>query len=175
VKYGDLSRRRQLARTRDVARHVVARYIHGGYRLRLLAHTDNTSYHVTLSHAGDSYVLRLAGKPSPQVESEIAWLRALADAGYPVPNPLVTLDGSRVVPVTIPGTDATRTASVWRWVAGRAVGVNASPSVAWRLGVLVARLHSHAERFDVPAGFRRPVMDTDGLFEALPDFCREPT
>jgi PadR family transcriptional regulator, regulatory protein PadR len=138
MRYAELSRRRQLARTYDVARNVVARYIAGDCQLRLLAHTDNTSYHVTLSHAADSYVLRLAAKPPPAVESEIAWLRALADAGFPVPNPLLTLDGSRIVPVSIPGTDATRTASLWRWVGGRAVGVSASPSLARRLGVLIA-------------------------------------
>jgi Ser/Thr protein kinase RdoA (MazF antagonist) len=99
------------------------------------------------------------------IQSELEWLAALCrETDLTVPEPQRTTDGALFVEVQIPGIPQARQCSLLRWMTGRLLQENLQPAHYRALGVTMAKLHTHAESWQFPAGFTRPHYDWDGLF-----------
>jgi Ser/Thr protein kinase RdoA (MazF antagonist) len=105
------------------------------------------------------------------LHSELAWMRALGDAGaVTVPPVLPAADGRLVVEVAHPDVPQPRQVSVLGWLSGAPAGtsehgVDLDDRSASRLyadaGALAARLHEHD--WAPPEGFTRHAWDAEGL------------
>ena len=134
-------------------------------RATLINLSENHTYRID-APAGAT-VLRLH-RPGYQtavsIESELAWLQALArDTDLPVVRPLVGRDGRLVQQV------AGRNAVLFAFEAGREP-VTGSASLFRILGAFAAKAHRHVTTWHPPAEFSRPtwsastMLDSDGLW-----------
>jgi Ser/Thr protein kinase RdoA (MazF antagonist) len=146
--------------------------------LTLVSLAENVTFKVT-DRDGSAYVLRLH-RPGyhtlDELVSERAWIRALAEAGIDVPDPVPTRDGRDYVPVTIPATGEQRFAGMLRWTEGRllshVLAETSDPTVVEdtfaQLGALTAAMHNQASAWRPPSGFTRHALDRDGLMGDAP-------
>lgn len=101
------------------------------------------------------------------MKSEVEWVKALGEAGLPVPEAIQTIDGHYYVEVEVDGV-AIQVGAV-AWVSGQpvkqAVDLN-DPALAAHyrsIGVLAAKIRKNADSWSPPAGFSRRRWDNDGL------------
>ena len=80
------------------------------------------------------------------IESEIAWLRALADEGLHVPCPLADAHGRFLLRWQPDPAQAPRHAVLLTWLGGRMHDRGLTPERLRRVGALTARLHGTAAR-----------------------------
>ena len=147
--------------------------------LALVSMTENVTFKVTDRHDGRAYVLRLH-RPGyhtlEELESELAWIRALGDAGVEVPKPVSARDGRNYVPVGIAATGEVRFAGMARWTEGRLLSEVLAETGDERqvenyfsqLGALTAAMHNQASPWQPPPGFTRHHLDADGLMGPAP-------
>ena len=147
--------------------------------LALVSMTENVTFKVTDRHDGRAYVLRLH-RPGyhtlEELESELAWIRALGDAGVEVPKPVSARDGRNYVPVGIAATGEVRFAGMARWTEGRLLSEVLAEAGDERqvenyftqLGALTAAMHNQASPWQPPPGFTRHHLDADGLMGPAP-------
>jgi len=95
--------------------------------------------------------------------SMLAWLRALADEGLAVPEPIRSADGALLVPVSTESGQRLCTLS------SKAPGKqrrrrNLRPGNLRSVGRQVARIHAQAEKFSPPEGFTRLTWGWDWVF-----------
>lgn len=114
------------------------------------------------------YILRVHQpdyQTSEAIELELAWLAAMCrEADLPVPEPVLALDGSLLIQVSVPGIPGERNCSLLRWLKGRYVrkGIRAEHYRAQ--GGLMAGLHNFAVRWQPSPGLTKRKYDWDGLF-----------
>lgn len=147
--------------------------------LALVSMAENVTFKVTDRRDGRTYVLRLH-RPGyhtlDELDSEQAWIRALADAGIDVPRAVSAHDGRGYVPVTIEATGERRFAGLARWTEGRllsdVLAETGDQAVVEdyfsQLGALTAAMHNQASAWQPPPGFRRHALDSDGLMGMAP-------
>ena len=147
--------------------------------LALVSMTENVTFKVTDRHDGRAYVLRLH-RPGyhtlEELESELAWIRALGAAGVEVPKPESARDGRNYVPVGIAATGEVRFAGLARWTEGRLLSEVLAQADDERqvenyftqLGALTAAMHNQASPWQPPPGFTRHHLDADGLMGPAP-------
>ncbi|MDQ2885006.1 MAG: phosphotransferase [Chloroflexota bacterium] len=159
-----------------MAETALASYDLGAVRLTPLMHFFNTTFRIDTcpqspdaqpEHAGERYVIRIH-RPGTQdaatIRSELLWLLALRrDMGLVVPEPVPTRAGELVTLAATAGVPEPRQCVVFRWVAGRFLRASLGVQELERVGAFLARLHQHAERFVIPAGFSRRRWDYEGL------------
>lgn len=141
-----------------------------GAPVRLISHRENRVHAVDLPGGGRA-VLRLhrAGyHGAAALQSELAFMQALAAAGLDVPAPIPAADGRLLVVV---GGVA---CSLLSWVEGAPIlraGEPLPPDAPDRyraLGAALARLHVLADAWKIPSGFVRPAWDAAGLLGDAP-------
>lgn len=147
--------------------------------LALVSLSENVTFKVTDRRDGNAYVLRLH-RPGyhtlAELESERAWIRALADSGVDVPIAMLARDGRDYAPVTIPATGEQRYAGMARWTEGRLLSEvlaetgddSAVENYFAQLGVLTAAMHNQASTWQTPPRFARHHLDSDGLMGDAP-------
>ena len=126
--------------------------------------TENWTYRID-EPGREPIVLRVyrpGGRPEVEVQSELAWLRALrADLGPIVPEVVATLDGAHIVEVH-PSPAVPRC-----YCAGFSLAPGEEPPedalAPWfpRLGAITARFHAHARAWRPPSWFSRPTWDLE--------------
>ncbi|MGM1029373.1 MAG: phosphotransferase enzyme family protein [Actinomycetota bacterium] len=161
----------------------VARLALGAYGLpddapiTFVKHREN---HVFRADApGASYAVRVhrSGYHSEgEIRTELEYVRALRDAGVPVPEVLATLDGSPFARIT--SGDRMHLVSLQRWLVDAVpfgdidaalAGTHApEPAEFEEIGAMLARLHVTTARIGVPDGFERAAWDADGLAGRAP-------
>ena len=174
-EYEGLTRLGKLRRTNRVAQAALEAFGITDARLRLMVDAGNTTYRVNAVDPkpadGSLYVencfsLRLH-QPGYQnegaVDSELEWLKALSEAGLPVPQPIPTKEDELSVEVSIPGAPMRR-CSLLRWMKGRMAGKPVRPWHLKTIGRLIARLQDHASSWSPPSGFVRRHYDRNGLW-----------
>lgn len=141
-----------------------------------MGHSDNITYRVEVPD-GALYLLRLH-QPSlniwkgvrqlPEfIASELAWLEALAEGGFPVQHPMRTHAGDLVASLQPEGAPLPESgplpATLLTWQAGRHFTAQAPDAEAQieQFGGLVGRLHDFSSGWSPPAGFARPSYDED--------------
>lgn len=140
---------------------------------RLVKNRENIVFELRLAD-GSHAALRLH-RPGYQtlagIESELHWMRALAQAGLQVPVPVPTQDGALVAVA------GGRCLSCVTWLQGEALGSAEAPlpgepeeqaALMHDLGALIARLHDATDAMAMPAAFTRPCWDTEGLLGEAP-------
>lgn len=129
-------------------------HLHG--QVTLLCHSENATYRVDCAD-GQRFVLRVH-KPGyhqrADIESELAWLNALQEAGIPVPQPIAGLDG-RHVQQGLSDSGAVLNLVLFHWVNGAEPNEDVDPSAFKRLGAITARLHQHSQQWQRPTSFQR--------------------
>jgi Ser/Thr protein kinase RdoA (MazF antagonist) len=174
--YEGLTRLGRLRRARSLACAALDAFGLAEADLRFVVEAGNILYRVKARgfasekrglYVDDCCLLRLhwPGYQSDcAVDSELVWLQALSDVGFPVPQPLAAKDGKLSVDVSVPGVPGVRRCSLLRWVKGRMVEKRVRPWHLKAIGNLMARLHDHASSWRQPAGFMRRHYDRNGLW-----------
>ena len=175
-----LTRGGQVRRMRQLAETALRAYDLGEVHLTPLMHFFNTTFRIDIcprlsqsgqeypaARKGERYVIRIH-RPGSQdaltIQSELLWLLSLRrEAGLVVPEPVTTRDGALVTTTTTAGVPEPRHCAVFRWVDGRFPGARLTTKELELVGTFMAKLHRHAERFVVPAGFFRKRWDFEGL------------
>ena len=142
--------------------------------------SENIAFRVE-DRQGTRYVLRLH-RPwyhdLAELNSEQTWTAALRDAGVDVPVPVMTRAGTGYASVEVGG--ERRYAGVLEWVDGTALAAiihdSGDPAFVRErfalLGATMASIHNQASTWTVPDGFRRHVLDADGLMGERPFWGR---
>ena len=144
----------------------------GDASLDIIKHRENSVFKVTASD-GQKFVLRLhrpGNHRDAAINSELVWMGALLDSGFPAPKVIPTKTGDLFVRVEN-GTDS-RQCNLLEYVEGRLFndlgrvekGMQAEMCERYeRLGALAARVHIDAESWQPPEGFERIAWDEEGL------------
>ncbi|HEX7062945.1 MAG TPA: phosphotransferase [Woeseiaceae bacterium] len=158
----------------EAARAALGRWDLGDAKLALFAHRENAVFKVDTGDA--SYALRVhrpGYHDDAALASELAWMRALAQAGVEVPAIVPAADGELFVKVRADGIAAPVQVDLIEWIDGEPLAVGArhgkAAEAGWvrdqwgRLGALAAALHEHSAGWQPPAGFVRHAWDEHGL------------
>lgn len=145
-----------------------------GARLEFVAGRENRVYRV--SDASGDYALRVKRpgyRRSIELESELQWMAALAQAGLLVPRPLPSLRGRLLEEVGGHQVD------LLTWLPGQTLGAalqdQPAPDIAGlfhALGQQMARLHDASDAWVPPADFSRVRWDAEGLLGEAPVWGR---
>ena len=140
----------------------------------LVTRRENLVYRVTVAN-GDQrsdFALRLHRpglRTALQLRSELAWMQAMAEAGIPVPAPLLSVHGALVE--TVDGFNF----SLLDWIDAEPLGRESkliqragAEATMVELGRQMARLHQAAAAWTPPADFDRPAWDFEGLLGEQP-------
>lgn len=131
----------------------------------LAAARENEVYRVDTG--GKTYALRLhrdGYRSQAELQSELAWLRRLADGGVRVPHPVESAQGQLLAQIN--GVSV----SVLSWLEGATLGapgemqgVDDRIDFCRKLGVEMAKMHAVSDGWALPSGFSRPSWDREGL------------
>jgi Ser/Thr protein kinase RdoA (MazF antagonist) len=140
----------------------------------LAAHRENAVFCVQANEGRFALRLHRAGyRSDAELESELLFSAALANAGISVPKPVKSRVGLHVE-----HEDGTQV-SVLTWLAGRPLGQSGVPldvpdrcGTFRRLGYLIATLHTSADNWKQPPGFTRQPWGLEGLLGDNPQWGR---
>lgn len=138
-------------------------------RISLAAARENVVFCV---QANAVYALRLhrvGYRSAKELRHELAWMRAMAEAGLRVPRPVALPDGGDIAELD------GQFVSLLTWLDGAPLGrpgelapVTDRPAFCCKLGEAMAALHEACDAWQPPAGFTRPAWDRAGLLGAAP-------
>jgi Ser/Thr protein kinase RdoA (MazF antagonist) len=172
----------QIRRLRELAEAALAYYDLGNGRLSMLTHRTNTIFQIHATKKIEDpaheepdrieksrYALRLyttSFPPEARIASELLWLAALRkETELVVPEPVPARNGSLLTEVTVEGIPEVARCVVFRWVNGRFVDSGLTPTKIERVGMFMARLHQHGEKFVPPPDFDRPRWNWQWVFD----------
>lgn len=163
----ELTTKGQIRRLRSLLVGCLPQYGLGVSAIPCLGHLENTTFRLEpwQSRGRQRVLARVhgAGYHEPEeVASELAWLKALSEAGIPAPRAIPRLDGETVT-IAQAG-DLSRCVTLLTWVHGAFPRMEITVRQAKALGQLMGRLHEHAAAWTLPPGFVRRTWDAEGLF-----------
>ena len=155
--YDELTFRGKILRLRKLCIQALEDYPIEVARVRYLTTESTTMFRVD-ARDGQKYVFRLYSEADSSLaenEAEMFWLSALArETELPVVQPVARSDGAYLSFVSVAGVPEERRCALYRWVPGVPLEEHVSPKTFGQLGVLMARLHNHAEGLRVPSRIR---------------------
>jgi Ser/Thr protein kinase RdoA (MazF antagonist) len=136
----------------------------GGADLRMINHSENTTYRVTPAGGGKPVILRVHRPGYHSIDgirSELAWMRALqAEGGVQTPQAIPGVDGADIQTVTHPGLSGPRNCVLFDFIEGEEPRQDRDLTEPFKqLGEVTARTHLHSMRWQRPAFFERTVWD----------------
>lgn len=168
----------ELAALLDLARAATTRFpLPQRVDVRLINLSENATYAVTAPD-GRKWALRVHREgyhSKTAIASELAWLQALRAEGVVVtPVPVPGLDGQIIQRVHHPRLPMARHVVLSEWEAGVEPGITTDLRQPFEtLGAAAARMHDHAQRWQRPGWFTRPVWNFEtALGEAAPHWGR---
>lgn len=136
--------------------------------LRLLCRSENATFLLTAE--GRRHALRVHRGNYHQkadIESELAWLDALREAGFQVPEAIADEQGGRVQTLEL-ADGSERHAVLFHWMEGDEPNADQVDAQAFRqLGRITAQLHAHSKGWLKPAAFQRIVWDHQSMVGSL--------
>ena len=137
-------------------------------KLTLLQDLVNTSFQV--QQENQRWHLRIYHPDrhlTPVIASELQFLQALTDNGFPAPRPLPTNLGALLwqAPPTL-SAEPIRIA-VCSWCSGAPIQTEKMPQHFGRVGTLLAKLHTFSANWEPPPAFIRPRGDAAGIYGSL--------
>lgn len=141
--------------------------------IELFKHRENAVFSVT---DGDERFAMRVHRPGyhsdAELDSELAWIAALRDDGFPTPRIRPTTDGRMMARVAVPSVPGDRQVDVLEWFDGSPLGAAETEALSDTddvaatftvIGELMAATHNHAESWRRPPSFTRHAWDADGL------------
>ncbi|MGY1704759.1 phosphotransferase enzyme family protein [Geodermatophilus sp. SYSU D00697] len=158
---------------RRIAHRALTRYGLDEVALHFVKYRENYVFRAECGDEAFAVRLHRPGLHSvAEVRTELAYLEALRQRGFAVPEPLQTTDGELICLVD-DGTGGEVQVDLQRWVPGAAplgdIGEafegtsTLTPADFHRLGAMAARLHDHTEHLGRLPGFSRAAWDVEGL------------
>ncbi len=152
--YEELTFRGQILRTRELCLKALEEYPIEAARVRYLTTESTTMFRVD-ARDGSKYVLRLYSELDSSLaenQTEMFWLSALArDTDLRVTQPVARQDGDYLTFVSVAGVPGEKRCALYKWVPGSQLAQRVSPRTYRQLGVIMAKLHKHAESLNPPA------------------------
>jgi Ser/Thr protein kinase RdoA (MazF antagonist) len=146
-----------------------------GGSLSQLQSLVNTSFRV--QHESGDWYLRVYNQHRRnriEVESELLWMEALADAALAVPVPRRTEDDSLVWQSPTKLTTESYFVCVTSWLNGETIPGDKRNSLHYAtLGRLLAQVHQHSISWKPPVGFSRPRCDGICIYRKLEPLVRQ--
>ncbi|ACI57695.1 Ser/Thr protein kinase RdoA (MazF antagonist) [Rhizobium sp. BK619] len=145
----------------------------------LLKYRENAVFRITLA-GGQSAALRLhrpGYHDATSLRSELDLMAALRRGGLSVPSPVPTGNGKNLICLPESGRFPEQYADVVSWVDGAALGQSGTPlsqssetqaDLFFRIGHAMATMHDLADVWSLPADFRRPAWNAEGLLGEKP-------
>jgi Ser/Thr protein kinase RdoA (MazF antagonist) len=161
-----------------LAGQALAAYDLIGHTRTFIRHSDNATFKVEGPDAG-TYLLRIhvpvsaamgaQGADPDMVRSELLWLDALSrDTDLVLQAPVRNRDGELVTQLPAGDGAPPVNCTLMRWVEGQPYHRDLeSEGTARQIGRILATLHNHASRWQVPPGFARPRRDVAYFESAL--------
>lgn len=165
----------------QLAQTALTQYNISDARLFFLGHSENITFRIETSNSYSGkpakFLLRIHHPIAQQsdsiwqqhnvINSELLWLSALhRDTNLIVPKPMQNKNGTLVTSIAIdrkPPLNCT----LMEWVEGCQISIQPTPTQAWQIGELMARLHQHTSFWELPLGFVRPKYDSEQLQTSL--------
>ncbi len=160
-----------------IAKAALAHYNINDAELVFMAIAGNVTFRVESKKQGkfllrlhhtvafDRNVWSISGRK--EIESELMWLSALRrDTNLIVQTPVRNQEGHFVTRGSLNEACEPIDCSVMCWIEGKHIH-RVTRIHAKRLGLLVARLHEHTQRWEIPLCFARPKIDWDRLYASL--------
>ncbi|NEU75449.1 phosphotransferase [Hassallia byssoidea VB512170] len=150
-------------------------------RLFFLGHSENVTFRIETSNSYSGkpakFLFRIHHPIAQQsdsiwqqhnvIDSELLWLSALhRDTNLIVPKPMQNKNGTFVTSVAI-DRKLPLNCTLMQWVEGCQISTQPTPTQAWQIGELMARLHQHTSVWELPLGFVRPKYDWEELQTSL--------
>jgi len=155
--YDQLTPRGRILRLRQLCLKALEAYPIEVARVRYLTTESTTMFRVD-ARDREKYVIRLYSEldSSPaENQTEMFWLSALArDTDLRVTQPVARTDGEYLSFVSAAGVPGERRVALYRWVPGVQLAERVSPEAYRQLGLIMAKLHNHAESLSLPAQYR---------------------
>ena len=183
MSFAGLSEETQVERLAVLARAALPAWGLEGAALAPVKYRENAVFRVEAAD-GRRFALRVhrpGYRSDAAIRSEVAWMRALAEAGVPTPAVLPTRDGDVVTRAEAPGVPESRQCDLVAWVEGEPMGslehgVALGPEALRKgyrtVGAIAGRIHAHGATWTRPPGFERPTWDADALVGERPVFGR---
>lgn len=178
--YDQLTKLGRILRMRRLAGAALEGFGIRGARFHLLRQAGNTLFRVyTPGSVADltsedlfepgQYLLRIhqpGYQQTDAIELELAWLTAMRrQADLPVQEPVASIDGRLLLPVSVTGVPGVRNCSLLRWVKGRLLLNRICPHHLRLQGELMARMHNFTVQWEPPPVRDKRRFDWDGLFQ----------
>lgn len=160
----------------DIAKFALDRYGLAQGQRWFLGHSGSVTFRIETQ--AEKFLLRIHQAISsfhddiwqnPQViESELLWLAALRhDTKLVVPKPIENLQNRWITQVAGDENTEAFYCSLLHWIDGEIIQSDRTPQQAYQLGVLMAQLHQHSQRWQIPQNFIRPAYDRNRFDAAL--------
>lgn len=148
-----LTHKQQISHLRRVAVDALKQYPTQIERLRIVQLGYNASFKVT-NTAGKHFALRVnvnSHRSPANLAAEVAWLRSLAVEGeVVVPVPVANCEGDFVSQVHSTALGRFFSVVLFEWIDGKTLGTEIKSARARQVGRLMAHLHEHGSRFELP-------------------------
>jgi len=158
---------RATAALTTVARDALPRFaLPPDANIQLVHYRENAVFRIDASGEPKPWVLRVhrAGYRTPaEIRSELAWTKALGEAGVRTASVRSAVDGDTLALVASAALGEPRAVTVIGWIDGVALSDDDS-STAYRLvGKTSALIQRHGRQWTPPPWFTRPTWNLDGL------------
>jgi Ser/Thr protein kinase RdoA (MazF antagonist) len=168
-----LSEAERLAAFDGLAANAVAAWDLRPILLQRIACRENAVYAVQVADGGRMAlrVHRSGYHDRAALDSELKWMRALAQSGVATPAAVTTPTGEAIVEVTSDNVPVPHLCDLLEWVDGRPLARVEDPGSLHResliamyrtVGRIAAQIHAHSETWQAPARFVRPRWDREG-------------
>ncbi|MBC8065600.1 MAG: phosphotransferase [Chlorobia bacterium] len=151
-EFGAFTQEEQIARLQQLGEKALAEFGVSPIEIKPLVHFENTTFYVKCAEG--EFNLRIS-RPGQQtlatLESEIAFLHALREHQFRVPEPYL----GKVVTVETQEVPEPRNVVLLRWMHGEFLRDRLTPKEARLIGIVMARLHEFAQTWKPPAGLER--------------------
>jgi Ser/Thr protein kinase RdoA (MazF antagonist) len=146
-----------------------------GAALKMINHSENTTYRVQPAGGGKPVILRVHRPGYHSVDgirSELAWMRALqAEGGVPTPQAIPARDGKDVQTVAHPSLSTPRNCVLFEFIEGAEPQQDHDLIEPFKqLGEVTARTHLHSMRWQRPSYFERTVWDFEHSIGSKPNW-----
>lgn len=180
--FHELDPQSQLSRMRSAAERALRAWDIADAELTLLKHRENAVFAIDTGAA--RYALRVhrpGYHSNAALRSELAWIRALAEAGIDVPRVVPATDGRHFVNAQCAGLERPLQLDLFEWIDGEqlgsveegiAGGERSVEEVYATVGRLAARVHNQSAAWTPPEDFERHAWDEEGLAGAQPIWGR---
>lgn len=172
--HGTMTHDKLLSAIEALGRAALPRWGLDGATMRLVNHSENTTFFVTPGAGGTTVVLRVHREDYHTVDgirSELAWMRALeAEAGVKTPQAIPGTDGADVQTVAHPALPRPRNCVLFAFIEGDEPAQDRLIEPFKQLGEVTGRTHNHSVRWVRPAYFQRLTWDFDHAIGRTPNW-----